>query len=321
MTGSRRNQTIDFLKLLFSFCIIGVHINLFQDVSTPLYRLFTQSLFRIGVPFYFITSGYYYAGKLDDEAAAKAWLRKLLKLYLIFEVLDIALVLPAMGFRFPVSYVVLRFFTTGLNRINWYLISLILTCFLLRRPWQKGYALPLALLGLVLYLAAMTFDSRSFLFAGTFMQNIGELHNQIWAWPQAGFSESVLFLSLGVLLRQKNVRVRNTHLWLLLSLALLMAEGWHCQSHGAADANCYLSLLPAAVFLFLFALENPRLLPASFDSRLSLYIYMVHIYYSYVSAVFTSATPLRFMIIACLSLITAVLFMHGHRHKTNTKQM
>ncbi len=48
----RRNHIIDVLKFIFSLCIIGVHVHLFEDVNIRAYKLLTQSLFRIGVPFY-----------------------------------------------------------------------------------------------------------------------------------------------------------------------------------------------------------------------------------------------------------------------------
>lgn len=66
----QRNTSIDCLKFIFSLCIIGVHIHLFEDINIFAYRALTQSLFRIGVPFYFIVSGYYFVGKLEDKTAA-----------------------------------------------------------------------------------------------------------------------------------------------------------------------------------------------------------------------------------------------------------
>lgn len=314
METKTRNHTIDFLKLFFSFAIIAVHIHLFQDINTPLYRILTQSLFRVGVPFYFTVSGYYFAGRLNDDQKVRSYIRRLLKIYLIFEAADILLSLLA-GFSYPPGIIVLRFLTTGLNRIYWYLISLILTCVLLRKPWQKGYTVSLMILGFLLYLFAMTFDSFSFLPAGGWLDRLKDLHAFLWVWPQAGFNESVLFLSLGVFLKQKNIQIRNPYLLLVLSMFLLIGEGWFCQAHGAADANCYFSLIPCSAFLFLTTLKHPQILSVPHSADLSLYIYMVHIYYSHVSYVLTQNSFLRFVITAVPALLTSLLIIAVQKHR------
>lgn len=320
METKTRNHTIDLLRMIFSLAIIGVHVHLFQDISTPLFRILTQSLFRISVPFYFIVSGYYFAGRLNDDRKVSSYIRRLLKIYLIFEAVDILLNLLA-GFSYPPGIIVLRFLTTGINRIYWYLISLILTCVLFRKLWQKGYTVYLMIIGFLLYLFAMTFDSFSFLPAGTWLAGPRDLHAFLWVWPQAGFNESVLFLSLGVFLRQKNVQIRNPYLPLALSMFLLIGEGWFCQAHGAADANCYFSLIPCSVLLFLTALKHPQILSVPYSADLSLYIYMVHIYYSYISAVFGPSSLLRFAVTAVLSALTAVLItVIRNRRKQKTAQ-
>lgn len=320
METKTRNHSIDLLKLIFSLAIIAVHVHLFQDISTPLFRILTQSLFRISVPFYFIVSGYYFAGRLNDDRKVSSYIRRLLKIYLIFEAIDILLNLLA-GFSYPPGIIVLRFLTTGISRIYWYLISLILTCVLFRKLWQKGYTVSLMIFGFLLYLFAMTFDSFSFLPAGTWLAGLGDLHTFLWVWPQAGFNESVLFLSLGVYLKQKNVQIRKPYLPLALSMLVLIGEGWFCQAHGAADANCYFSLIPCSVLLFLTALKHPQILSVSYGADLSLYIYMVHIYYSYISAAFGQSSLLRFAVTAVLSVLTAVLItVIRNRRKQKTAQ-
>lgn len=305
----KRNAAVDMLKLIFSLCIIGIHIQLFSDVSVTAYRLLTQALFRLGVPFYFITSGYYFTGKLNDRRQTDSYLLKLLKIYLVFEVLDIILTGLAPGMHYPFSYVILRIFTTGLNRIYWYLISLILTCFLCRPLWQKGYVIPLILFGLFLYLITMTYDSYSFLFADTFMAEIGRIHAAVWVWPQGGFAESVLFLSLGVYLRQNEPKIPHQNALQIIFLLCLAAEGYLTQACGGADANCLFSLIPCSVLLFLHAQRHPDVPSLPRAGEISLYVYMIHMYYSFVSYAFSPLTIPRFLITASLSLLTAVLIV------------
>ena len=312
-----RNTLIDFFRLLFAFCIIGIHTDLFKDCNTPLFRIFTESLFRIGVPFYFITAGYFFADRLNDKARSDAYIFRLVKIYVIFEIIDIVLNF-AVGFRYPITTVIQRFFTTGLNQIYWYMVSLIYTCFLCRKPWQKGYAKQLMLFGLALYLITMTFDSYSFLFAGTIMEKIGQLHRAVWAWPQGGLTESILFVSIGVYLKQNPPKIQHLNVWLILSLIMLVCEGWFCQAHGAADANCYFSLLLCSVFLFQFVLENPDHLYIPHAGDLSLYIYMTHPYCSAVSYAIPfimDRSVCRYLFTAITALIVSVLIINVKQKK------
>lgn len=311
-------MNVDLLKLVFSLCIIGVHLDLFKEINLLAYRTLTQSLFRIGVPFYFITSGYFFAGKLEDKARRNAWLFRLIRIYIIFELLDIVLTMLVPGISYPFGYVVLRIFTTGMNRIYWYLISLILTCAICSELWRKGYTVHLIAAGFFLYLITMTYDSYSFLFENTFMAKIGEAHRYVWAWPQAGFGESVLFLSTGVFLRQNQPRLRHMDLLLCISMICLIIEGNLCQSHGAADANCYFFLIPSSVLLFLSALKHDSLLQLKYAAAMSLYIYMTHMYWSFVSAAFSQNSMIRFIFTAVLSSATSFLIVLFQRRKAKT---
>ena len=303
----RRNHTINVLKFIFSLCIIGVHVHLFEDVNIRAYKLLTQSLFRIGVPFYFIVSGWYYAGKLNQKEKAHAWLMRLVKIYIGFEILDI--ILNIMIARIPpLSLLLLRICTTGVNQIYWYLISLILTCVLCSSFWRRGYTKALIFAGMILYLLTMTYDAYSFLFQNTVFETLGRLHTFIWRWPQAGFGESVLFLSIGVYLRQNKIEQKSP-LPFLISVFALVVEGFLCQRYQPADTNCYFSLIPASIFLFLLARAYPDALRLKYADEMSLYVYMIHIYLTYISVMFSSSTVIRFLITSALASLISFLIV------------
>ena len=308
MNTKHRNQTIDVLRLVFSLCIIGIHLNLFKDMNTGLFRIFTEGVFRIGVPFYFITSGYFYAVKLHDRETTDKYLLRLFRIYVIFEAVDLlARFLP--GREKPPWFMLLRSFTTGQNQIYWYIISLILTCAVCRRAWKRGWAKYLIAAGGVLYLFAMTFVSYSWLFPKPFLADIVRIHKVVWAWPQAGFNESILFLSIGVWLRQNNIRSKHAGIGVLVFTAALLAESWFCQSKGAADANCCLSLIPVSVCVFLWALNHPDTIHIPHAGKMSLYVYMIHPYTNYLSYMMSNVSVVRYLISAGLSVICAFLIV------------
>ena len=83
----KRNRTIDLLKFIFSICVIAIHSSLFKEINTTLYISTTMGLFRIAVPFFFITSGYFYYRKLSSNQDTKIYILKLIKIFLFLKLL------------------------------------------------------------------------------------------------------------------------------------------------------------------------------------------------------------------------------------------
>lgn len=306
-----RNRTIDLLKVVFAFAVIGIHLSLFADSNPFLNHVLTMGLFRLGVPFYFMVSGFYFASRLDGRKKSNAWLMKLVRIYVVFELIDLILNLvinPGL-LSDPVG-IVRRVCTAGMNGIYWYLVSLFLTCFLLRPLWRRGYEKQLIVVGALLYLAAMTVDSYSFLPSPAWLQGLMKMHMSFWRWPQAGLTESVLFLSLGVYMRKNSLPDCSAFL-LPLFLILLVTEAMFTQVHGAADANCYLSLPLCTVFLLQYCLKHPDVkFHMPLFSDLSLYVYMVHPYINYVTWALGNSV-FRFAASSLLSMLLSVLIIRA----------
>ena len=282
-----RNRTIDFLRFIFSLMIIAVHTDLFVDVSTPLYYVFTLGLARASVPFFFIVSGFYYRqGQLDNKSR-KSYILKIIKYWLIFVVLDLLIIGPFYYHEFDSAFsFIYKFIFCGISGSYWYLTSLILSLLILSKIYKKGYAKYVVWIGLIFYLFAMTHDSYSFVFENTNIYMLSEIHTQICVMmPQAGFGESILFLSIGSIFAENKERiiqwVKNNSLvvkiMLIIFTILLMVESYITMFHKAFDGNCYLTLiiLPALLFVYALALD-----PIKFDTtrmgKMSLYIYLIH---------------------------------------------
>ena len=310
MKSVARNHTIDFLKLLFAWCVVGIHMTVFESYPAMCYTL-THGLFRIGVPFFFAVSGYFFAGKIHDKEASGKYSKSILKLYIVFEIIDIILNTLVMKDLWKQPLLILqRVFTCGVNGVYWYLISLFLTCLLLRPLWAKKKTNILIIIGLVLYILAMTDDTYTGFFMNTKIQELVHMHTMFWKWPQAGFAMSVLFLSIGVKLRQDALEVKHTGLLFLISCMLLVLEANFTQTHGALDANCYFSLIFAAPLLMMLALKHPAVINCPKEVRdLSMYIYMVHIYINYALYVLYPVY-VRWILSCLISTVIAALIIY-----------
>lgn len=281
-----RNRTIDLTRFVFSILIVPIHADLFMDVCTPVFQGFTVGFVRMGVPFFFIVSGFFLAASVSEGKSIKKNIWKNLKMWLIFLALDIVLTgrfyYPA--FSGPAAFLHKALFT-GLSDAYWFMPVLVVTQLFLIPVFKKKKYVPAIEVGLILYLFSMTHDSYSFLFEGTFIHRLSGLHTDIFIFPQGGLVESVFFLSLGgffyerkdMLTERFKNRTRLLFGVVIVLSALLVLEAYLTQNRGAYDGNCYLSLILLPSVLFLWALIGD---PVKADTKrigvVSLYVYLVH---------------------------------------------
>ncbi|MEG0275524.1 MAG: acyltransferase family protein [Coprobacillus sp.] len=275
-----RNRTIDFMKFILSIGVIAIHAQVFFFVSPVLYKTITMGLLRIGVPFFFVVSGYFYYQRIMQGKETKSYIMKLIKIFLTFEAIEIIFLLVPMSSSLQPNAMIGYLWTAlsvGLGGAYWFLISLILSLIFLTLFWKKKKIYPLLIIGLLLYLFVFTIDSYGGFFKGTEIQLLASLHTSLWKWPQAGLCSSLFYLSLGALIYEKKPKIPYLNIALILSLIGLMLEAYFLQSHGAMDGNCYVMLIISVPLLVMWCLNHPQL---SFDTsrlgKMSLYIYMVH---------------------------------------------
>lgn len=267
--------------------IIAVHTDLFVDVYTPLYYGFSLGLARAGVPFFFIASGYFFRYGQMEGKSRKSYFFRIAGYWLTFIVLDLLIVGPFYYSDFnSTGEFIYKFIFCGISGSYWYFTSLLASLLILQAIFKKGYAKATVWIGLAFYLFAMTHDSYSFLFEDTKIYVLSEIHTTICEMmPQAGFGESILFLSVGALIAENRESIvlcarKNsiaTKLTLSALTVLLIVESILTMSQKAFDGNCYLSLIFLPAMLFVFALSFD---PIRFDTRrigeMSLYIYLIH---------------------------------------------
>lgn len=275
-----RNQTIDLLKFIFSLCVIAIHVSLFKNINTALYHITTMGLMRIAVPFFFITSGYYYYQRINQNIDSRLYIVQLLKTFVIFEGIELLIYTIPM-FSYIKEYGILlylwRALSVGLGGAYWYITSLMISLMILTPLWKKKKLFPFLIIGFILYLCVFTNDSYSMIFENSIIQNIAMIHTRIWTWPQAGLCSSLFYLSIGALIDQYRPQLKLLNVIFIVSFIGLMIESFILQGHGAKDGNCYISLIFVTPLLFLITLEHSHL---PFDTKtlgqMSLYNYMVH---------------------------------------------
>lgn len=170
----KTNSAIDISKFFFCLCIIALHAKLFSAFSEMVDYYVTQSVLRLAVPFFFVTSGYFLGMKLvkSDIGQYKElvlnYCKRLLLPLLFFDAVN----LVERGVYNYVQgetlfYIVLKsiksiiFYPPG---AMWFLQACIIGALLLL-PFLKSKKLNFALVfGAVLYMFALLCNNYFFLF-------------------------------------------------------------------------------------------------------------------------------------------------------------
>lgn len=71
MEDKKVYSNIDLLKFIFSFFIVMIHTSLFADVNITVHYIFENIITRIAVPFFFVSSGFFFAKSFEYNKQKK----------------------------------------------------------------------------------------------------------------------------------------------------------------------------------------------------------------------------------------------------------
>lgn len=321
----KRNNTLDLLKFIFSILIIMIHTSFLKTINTVLYNAITMGICRVAVPFFFISSGYYYYKKISLHKDTKSYIYRLMQLFITFEIIEIILyTMPLLSFikRYGVMAYLWKIISVGVGGFYWYIVSLILSLFILTPLWKKKKILPMLILGLALYLMAMTNDSYSMFFKDTYVQATAIIHTKIWTWPQDGLCSSLLYLSIGALIYQIKPQIKHLNQLLVIFIILLIMESYFLQTHQANDANCYLSLMIVTPLIFIFVQDHSISLNTQILGKMSVYIYMIHPFVlnilKFTNPILLTNNELLFIITSIITIVLSYIICQG-KQKRNSR--
>ena len=160
-----RNQTIDYLRLFFIIGILFIHTGLCYALPYGYYIL--TIIFRLGIPFFFITSGYFY-GKQDNgfdrNNLKNNYLKKLIPPYIFWGTLYLILeflINQNKSLLFLVSNT-FKMFLGSFSNVMWYSGSLIWSIIILSNIKNKKQLIISIVISFLLYLIGLLFNTYNF---------------------------------------------------------------------------------------------------------------------------------------------------------------
>ena len=150
---NERNASIDIFRYLCAIMVVAIHTGPLKEFSIKLGYIATEILPRIGVPFFFIVSGYYYFQKMQTgKNAFKNYFKHIIMVYSIWSVLYFLIDYIQWGYLTTKGFIVnciISFVYYGSSYHFWFFPALIFAlCFttLLWRIGQKRIMLPLSII-------------------------------------------------------------------------------------------------------------------------------------------------------------------------------
>lgn len=278
---------VDVFKFFFCICIIAMHSN----IPFPGNYWTEKLVFRLGVPFFFVASGYFLSmscGTRGTEVAVKRYCLRLLELLAAFS----AIWIP----QFWIDCAISKIGTVGAlvstlqhilffpNNALWYIQASVVGALLLAPFIRKHYTRMAILIGLVLYGFALLCNNYFFLIQNTAVRSVIDTYTKICLAPHNGVFVGFLYLALGVYTHKYLSSQPVALLWRLLGIcyALYIAEVLLISKTTTQvdDGAFYVMQIAVAPLLLSILLR----VPDHFDSsktilmrRLSTGMYLLHL--------------------------------------------
>lgn len=289
---------VDLLRFVCSVFIVAIHVPPFGNSPQFSFANFfvCHYLARIAVPCFFIMSGYFLYRKSFresfDPAPTGSYLRKMLRLYLIWGIvyfpfkLEIILSSPN-GILYSALSCLRDYIFVGTYGHLWYLnasmVGVLMVSFLLNKKVPVSAILSL---GFLLYLAGMLFENWAVLiqplrYGAPGVWRALHLGKKVFVTTRNGIFEGFFFIAVGMAFSRHSLplKLQTAATGFLASMVLLFAEVFFTTRGGSAKVyDMYLFAAPAGIFLFAAAcriqLKDSAVYP--FLRTLSALLFYIH---------------------------------------------
>lgn len=282
MGGNRITyDTVDFVKFIFAILIFTLHLPNLEIFGKEL-QVIAQFFGRLGVPYFFIASGFFLGKKLQDIHLGRV------EIFRSYMIRIGGLLLAWLFIYLPILLFYRKY--TGNNLLPlwqeilfkcpaylWYLVATLFGCIPILFFFRKYQGL-LCCVAIVFYLVGVT--GNTYLYIDDF-QSFWASYLKIFLTTRNGLFFGFPFICLGAILyRCYNKNHGNTTLyaWLTLVFYLLFAfEVWLAKDYYKAGGDCsmYFSMPLVTAFIFLMCLSVEVKIPGSKVFRmLSTWMYL-----------------------------------------------
>ncbi|WP_455537614.1 acyltransferase family protein [Terrisporobacter sp.] len=318
-------KSIDYMKLLCAFLVVAIHTHPFKDITNIIYYYFSEVLVRIAVPFFFVSSGYFYIKSLIIERNVfKKYIIRLLKIYiswsLIYLVLQLFITINLKkSILNMMRNFIIEFLIYGSYYHLWYIIALIISIIITTIFYQLNKMKLLYVISVFLYAIGVIGGTYNKLSSQIpILSNLYQisLYTQLRRYILMGLPFFVLgYLIFKMKYIPKNLNIHTIIIAFLFVLEIIIVNKFRLQK----DIVITFFLYPLVLHIFIICLKYPmKNLSNKIDiGKLSSFIYFVHPLIIFVLDKFVLGETLIYFMTCIVSILLALVFVKVDNNKIN----
>ena len=272
---------VDILKLFFAASIVFMHTYCWDFGQVG--RMIVNMVSVLGVPFFFICSGFFLKSGLDrydciicKKEYYQRYVSRLLKMYLSWTILTLPIAIyliikaypdSSMAFRF--LYWIRMFILTGSIGVYWYVLALIICSFLIFYAEKNNLTFAIFIVSIIFFFWGELYNSD---------YNNGQY---IYEWIHIVFSSTRNFLNTGLfyiflgyyISKYNLVSVMKNNKW---AIAMLLVISFVFRYWETSFLNTNFGVIILSLSFFLVAISVDCDFNTTYLRRLSVGLYMIH---------------------------------------------
>lgn len=273
---------IDILKFFFACCVVMIHTQLSSKIENGLYL--QEILFRLAVPFFYVTSGYLFKKTTVIE------LKKVLKKLGIIYILGSLVYMFLTYFKYDFGYTfifdqTLRILFLSADNVMWFIGSLMFSIVLVFHIGKNKKRIIISLvIAFILYLFGLFFTTYSFIPKNNFFNELSTYLSKIFYANRNPIFSGYLYFGIGYFIGQfcKDYKINLKQLLILvpIDLVLLVLETKliHQNITSLIEYDFLIMHIPT-IILILLIVKNIKSLPINTIKirKVSMIMYYIHI--------------------------------------------
>lgn len=287
---NKRNKGIEYFRLVAAFMVVCIHTFPFKSINKDLDIYITLTLFRVAVPFFFVTTGYFILGKWSVEQTYPNYykIKKFILKQCILYIGIVSIYLPLSFYSSVLNekttffqFIRMIIFDGTLYHL-WYFPAVILGVFLVALLLYISSTKITLIISITLYLVGLGGDSWFGILSHiSIIEKFYQLFFAYFGYTRNGLFFAPLFLSLGAYLYRSRYEVSTNKIikkmYLIIFCVLLLIESFLLHTFSVPKHDSMYFLLPIIVYLsFQLISEWDPKINVNQASEKSFLIYIFH---------------------------------------------